>query len=177
MKEIWKDIENYKGLYQISNLGRVKSLARLKIGSHNTNYVAKEIIRKMSLDKDGYNLITLTKNKIQKSYRVHVLIGQHFVSNPNNLPQINHLDGVKTNNHYKNLEWCTAQHNITHAIESGLRNNGGENCHLSKLNEDEIIKIRELKGEYSSRIIGGMFGVSGSAIRSILNKKTWKYVV
>ena len=103
MKEIWKDIKNYEGHYQVSNLSRVKSL--------NYNHTGKEKILKLNKDKDGYLQVTLCKNNIKKVYKVHRLVAQAFIPNPNNLPQINHKDENKTNNNVDNLEWCDRKYN------------------------------------------------------------------
>ena len=100
MKEIFKDIEEYEGLYQISNLGRVKSL---KYG--------KERILKPAKDKKGYLYVCLYKQGKMKIYRVHRLVAQAFIPNPNNLPQVNHKDEDKTNNASSNLEFCDAKYN------------------------------------------------------------------
>ena len=91
IEEKWKDIKNYEGLYQISNLGRVKKINKSNI-----------IICKPSIDTSGYKQIVLTKNKKRKSYKIHRLIAQAFIPNPNNLPQINHKDENKLNNDVSN---------------------------------------------------------------------------
>ena len=98
--EIWKDIEGYDGLYQVSDKGRVKSV---KFG--------KEKILKPGRDKDGYLLVILSKNGERNTYRVHRLVAQAFLPNPNDLPQINHKDEVKTNNSVQNIEWCDQKYN------------------------------------------------------------------
>lgn len=118
MEEVWKDIKGYEGLYQVSNMGRVRSLDRYV----NHNYVNKKLIkskiRKFSTDKDGYKGVTLCKDGIQKTYKVHRLVAEAFLQNPNNLPFINHKDEDKTNNRVDNLEWCTHSYNINY----GTRN-------------------------------------------------------
>ena len=101
--EEWKDIEEYEGLYQVSNLGRVKSL-----------YWNNERIMKTAKDKDGYLLVNLYKNKKGKSYLVHRLVAMAFIPNPNNLPEVNHKDEDKTNNNVDNMEWCGRKYNINY---------------------------------------------------------------
>lgn len=105
--EIWKDIEGYEGLYQVSDKGRVRSM---KFG--------KERILKPSKDGWGYIFVRLYKNGEQKPYKVHRLVGQAFLLNPNNLPEINHKDEDKTNNSVENLEWCDTKYNLNY----GTRN-------------------------------------------------------
>ena len=101
--EGWKDIEGYEGLYQVSNLGRVKSLGNDKN--------KKEKIRKVRKNNFGYLHLTLHKNRIAKDYLIHRLVATAWIPNPNNLPEINHKDECKTNNTVENLEWCDATYN------------------------------------------------------------------
>ena len=108
--EEWRDIKGYEGYYQISNLGRVKSLPR-DVGS---NRCKKEIIMKTSIDKDGYEHLVLCKDGKQKHFRVNRLVAQAFIPNPNNYPVVNHKDENKTNNRVENLEWCTITYNINY---------------------------------------------------------------
>ena len=109
-KEVWKNIEGYEKLYQISNFGRVKSL--------NYNRTGKEKILKPSKDKDGYLHVGLCKNGKAKFFRVHRLVCSAFLENPENLPQVNHKDENKENNHVDNLEWVSPKENINY----GTRN-------------------------------------------------------
>lgn len=122
-KEIWKDIESYEGLYKVSNFGRIKSL--LSWDGHA--YIQKEKILNPYRQLAGKNyyrsVICLTKNKIRKQYKVHKLVAEAFIPNPNNLPIINHIDGNPLNNKADNLEWCTQKHNIKHSLESELKLN------------------------------------------------------
>lgn len=113
-KEIWKDIEGYEGLYQVSNLGRIKSLPR-------NGTIKKEKILKSRKDKDGYLLINLCKNNKVTTFKVHRLVGLMFLDNPNSLPEINHNDGNKENCEVTNLCWTTRSENIKHAYKTGLR--------------------------------------------------------
>lgn len=112
--EIWKDIIEFDGLYQISNLGRVKSLSR-RIVCGNGFTDKKETILKLSKTKKGYLRANLCENYNRASYAVHRAVAIHFIENPNNLPQVNHIDEIKTNNTVDNLEWCTNRQNIHHS--------------------------------------------------------------
>ena len=103
MKEIWKDIKGYENKYQISNLGRVKSLNYLR--------TKKEKILKSHFDKDGYLILNLCKNGKIKNVRVHRLVAEAFLSNPRNYNVINHKDENKQNNNINNLEWCSMKYN------------------------------------------------------------------
>lgn len=105
--EIWRDIEKYEGLYQVSNQGRVKSL---KFG--------KEKILKSGKDKDGYLKVDLCKDGKKKTCQVHRLVAQAFIDNPSNLEQVNHKDEDKTNNNVSNLEWCSAKYNMNYGTHN-----------------------------------------------------------
>lgn len=117
MKEIWKDIQGYEGLYQVSNLGNVKSL--------NWNHCNQQKL--LSLDFNGtetkgrYYKVTLFKNHKRKGHLVHRLVAEAFIPNPKNKPQVNHIDGNKINNCVSNLEWVTEKENVNHAIKHELR--------------------------------------------------------
>lgn len=103
MKEIWKDVKGYEGLYQISNTGRIKSL--------NYRHTGKEKILRPDTTKKGYLRVALCKDGKIKNFRINRLVALHFIPNPNNLPQVNHKDEDKTNNYVENLEWCSIKYN------------------------------------------------------------------
>lgn len=105
MEEIWRDIKDYKNLYQVSNFGNVRSLKR-----KNTNGKILKPIK----DKDGYFRVTLSKNNVRKNYFVHRLVAQSFIPNVCNLPQVNHKDVNPSNNRAENLEWCNSKYNNTY---------------------------------------------------------------
>ena len=116
--EIWKDIEGYEGLYQVSNLGRVKSLKASKIKS--------ERIRKSYQQSSGYISIVLCKNGKVTNHKIHRLVANAFIDNPDNLPEINHKDEDKTNNCVDNLEWCDSSYNKNYGTrtEKFIRSRG-----------------------------------------------------
>lgn len=123
MKEIWKDIKDYEGLYQISNYGRVKRLSKQKrnYNINTKNYdiiILPDKIVTPQLNQYGYYRIGLTKNGKRKCYSVHRLVAQSFIPNPENKLQINHKDENKQNNCVDNLEWRTAKYNANY----GTRN-------------------------------------------------------
>lgn len=108
--EIWKDIIGYEGFYQISNLGNVRSLDReVKGGRH-----LKGKLKKHKIDRCGYHFVRLCKNGGGKNFSIHRLVAIHFIPNPNNLPEVNHIDEDKNNNCITNLEWCTRTQNMSH---------------------------------------------------------------
>ena len=120
MEEIWKDIEGYEGYYQISSLGRVKSLARPRY-IKNYPQIFPERILKLHNTKHGYKQIRLSVHRDVKIFKVHRLVANAFIPNPENKPCVNHIDGKKDNNIIANLEWVTQSENSIHAIIHNLK--------------------------------------------------------
>ena len=112
MEEIWKDIKGYEGKYQISNLGRVKSLYTQN--QYKKTY--RTLIMKLG-KRNGYNVIVLeNKRNNRRCYQIHRLVAEAFLKNPNNFQIINHIDENRTNNNVNNLEWCTQKYNVLHSV-------------------------------------------------------------
>lgn len=114
--EIWKDIPNYEGLYQVSNLGRIKSLKR----EANNQYCKDDTILKVRKHKNGYCFVALYKNGKSKEISIHRIVATSFLENSNNYPSINHINGNKEDNRIENLEWCSPSHNTKEAFRIGL---------------------------------------------------------
>jgi len=164
--ELWKDIEGYEGFYQVSNLGRVKSLPRT-INRKTYIYTVKESIR-IPCIVNGYFMISLCKNRKRETNYIHILLCKAFKPNPNNLPIVNHKDGNKLNISLDNLEWCTYQENTIHAVNNDLHN--------SKLTVKEVKEIRSLlatghKGVY----IAELYSISQGIISNIKTGKIWNH--
>lgn len=121
MAEQWKDVKDYEGLYQISNLGRVKSLPRTRIGN-GTPYITKEKILNNSLGATGgYYRVQLCKTpKQHKMFYVHRLVANAFLVKIDGKEVVNHINGIKTDNRVENLEWTTIEENLQHAIDNHL---------------------------------------------------------
>jgi hypothetical protein len=118
MNEVWKDIPGYEGLYQVSNLGRVKSLERFKDNNGGLVRVPEKIMT--GGKRHGYILMFLSKEGSRKTFAAHRLVAQVFIPNPENKPSVNHINGNKQDNRVCNLEWNTYKENTNHAIKTGL---------------------------------------------------------
>lgn len=178
MKEIWKDIAGYEGLYQVSNLGRVKSFERRWRTGKNNNIKRKhkEMIISKSKQIKSYHVVTLYKNNIQTQKGVHRLVAKAFIPNPENKPQVNHKDGNKLNNHINNLEWVTIKENMRHAAINGLKAKGEKNGN-SKLTRKDVIEIKKmLKKGILQREIAEIYNVDRTAISLIKRNRNWKHV-
>ena len=144
MKEIWKDIKGYKGLYQVSNLGNVRSLRYC-----NKNEVKN--LKQYELDnkaKKRYLAVTLSKNNINTKKLVHRLVAETFIPNPCNYLQVNHIDGNKKNNRADNLEWCTQKHNIQEAWRLKLITRDGVHGFANNLPDNRRkVKQYSINGE------------------------------
>jgi hypothetical protein len=115
MKEVWKDVVGYEGLYEVSNLGNVKSLSR-KARVKNGYRTIRERILKYTENALGYRQVVLCKDLTYNKLLVHRLVAQAFIPNPDNLPCINHIDGLPQNNCVNNLEWCTYSYNSNYYL-------------------------------------------------------------
>lgn len=132
MQEIWKDIKDYEGLYQVSNFGNVKSLPRKTNNQYNKGIIMKQMIYR------GYSKVQLNKNGKIKWFAVHRLVAQAFLPNLDNKPQVNHIDGNKLNNNLSNLEWVTGSENQLHSYRilkntPSMKNHYGSNHVASKI--------------------------------------------
>ena len=176
-KEIWRSIKGYENLYQISNLGRVKSLARIiDKGKYGIIKINETILKSYPRTKNTYLSVTLYKNKIGKMYTIHRLVSIAFISNPENKSQINHIDCIKINNHINNLEWVTAKENMEHASKNNLiaRNYGIKNGN-SKLTNEYVELIRNSRYKITRKTLSEICGVSIKHIDRIRGKERWKH--
>jgi hypothetical protein len=174
MTEIWKDIKGYEGLYQVSNLGNVKSLSY----RNHTSFSERELILKPWCLK-GYKGISLTRNNKPRRRLLHRLVAQAFIPNPENKPEVNHKDFDHGNNYVENLEWMTPKENVRHAIEGGRMDNRGEKHGNSKLSEAQVLRIRlikEIDPKITHQTVADMFNVSQSHIKDLILRRRWKHI-
>lgn len=154
--EEWRDVKGFEGSYQVSNLGRVRSLDRyVEYNNHGTftKLFCKGIILKHQLDHDGYCRINFGTSRNRKTTGIHRLVAEAFIPNPDNLPCVNHIDGNKENNTVENLEWCTVEYNNHHAAAIGLRPHSiYENREAVKKSLSKPVRCRETGTVYPSCI-------------------------
>jgi len=181
--EEWRKIPGYRG-YEISNLGRIKTVDRyvnvVRNGASFKKFY-KGIIKTSKTDGCGYIFTDLWKCGKYKFAKIHRLVLCTFSGKPQTYKlQVNHKDGIKSNNNLTNLEWVTPSQNSLHAIRTGLRKiNKGIDSYQSKLTETNVKKIRKdftgKRGELSS--FGKKYGVSAATIRDVVMEETWKHLL
>lgn len=169
--EIWK---NYYQNHSISNIGRVKALKREWINGLGIHRITEERLLKPYKHKTGYYCIDINGKKCLK---LHRLVASLFIPNPHNLPQINHIDGDKTNNVVNNLEWCDNSHNQKHAYKMGLQPiRKGDNNGNRLLSEKQVLEIRGKykPHEYTRKKLAQEYGVTIYCINHIVFNENWK---
>jgi hypothetical protein len=119
--EIWKDVVGYEGIYQISSFGRLKTISRAVKTWFGSRVMVEKIRKPGKWPNEWYTTYILSKNRVNKLFSAHRLVAISFIDNPNNYPEVNHLDGDKTNNRVSNLEWCTSSQNKSHSHRTGLQ--------------------------------------------------------
>ena len=185
MQEIWKslkDIVECGQNYEVSNMGRVRSLDKMVFNGKSEFLKAGRIL-KTTKNKSGYIQVTLSYDGKKKVPYVHRLVAMAFVENLKDLPEVNHEDGNKENNHSDNLKWVNSSDNKKHAYANGLMKpmlQKGINNKNSKLNNNDIIFIREnykpYDKEFSARGLSKRFNVSESLIHKIVREENWTHV-
>ncbi len=184
--ERWKDVTGYEEIYKISDLGRLKSLDRLIKRRSKGDFFSKGRIRKQAIDKDDYHIACLGKNGNKEYLKIHRLVAIHFIPNPENKPEVNHIginedgkQGNKKDNRVISLQWATTKENSEHAWENGLNYaRKGTKHHNCILTESQVIEIRKLALDSTKTYseIGLLFNVSNNLIGRIIRRNRWKHI-
>lgn len=172
-KEEWRDIHDFPG-YQVSDMGNVRCNKGIGFAS------GKSVEwRKMTptLAKRGYFQVGLYRGEKKKKAKIHRIVAETFIPNPENKPQVAHSDGIKTNNRKSNLRWATSIENASDKAGHGTNMPGSKNP-MSVLSEDDVISIREkyTKGYGTQKELAKRFGVSEATVNNIVKKRNWKHV-
>lgn len=173
-EEIWKDIPDYEGLYQASNMGRIKRLSGwVRVRGGGLRMVGERILN-LPTQRYGYLLVGLSKDGRQKMQIAHRVIAQTWIPNPNNYPQINHINGNKRDNRVENLEWCDNSMNQKHAYDTGLKSHADNSGRPKR----RVKLTNVVSGESSSfdsvadawRFLGGTFSHRTKLTRVLSDK-------
>jgi len=176
--EIWKDVLGFEGFYQVSNLGRVRSVDRVVVHPRYGDMRRKSRVLKPSLSTCGYLSLVLCRDGVDSSKTVHSLVALAFIGDRPNGYQINHKDGNRFNNSLENLEYCTRLDNMRHAFDLGLMNTPKGEKHRSaklKVSDIPIIRQRLSEGHFQTAIARD-YGVTQGIISAIKLGKNWKHV-
>lgn len=161
---MWKAVINYEGVYEVSTDGFIRSL----------NYKKTKTIRNLlpSQDGKGYLRTALMKGGKLSTIKLHREVAKAFIPNPENKPQVNHINGIKTDNCVENLEWCNNSENITHAYKIGLaKSKNGDGFHRTKYSDEFVLKLhKELLSGTPKRELSRKYNIPRSVFkRKILN--------
>jgi hypothetical protein len=175
--EEWRDIKGYEGHYQVSNIGRIKSIARIVESRKGVFLNKKERILIPFKNQDGYLKYKLSKNGVEKSFASHRLVAAEFIDNPFYKPQVNHINGIKDDNWVGNLEWVTSSENVVHSLKNNLKipQKGSEHG-MSKLTEIQVLEIRRIGRTKTLKEIAKIYNVDSTLISLILLNKIWNHV-
>jgi hypothetical protein len=172
--EEWHSIKGYKGRYEVSTFGRVKSLSR-RMYNHNGSFISKERILRQNDHYSGYFGVSLSKNDVLKVFLVHILLATALYPNPKRKPQVNHKDTHKKNNRFNNLEWATRSENMQHAHDMGLMPSvKGELHPHATLTNAQVMDIFQSKLSVNETAI--KHNISASHVRQIKSGFTWGHL-
>ena len=177
MSVIWRPVIGYEELYEVSSSGLVRGKEKEVSGNHKKPTRKIPVRDKKQCLLVGYPAVTLFKDGKPKLIKVHRLVAEAFLENPDSLPCVNHIDNDKTNNDVSNLEWCTHEHNTHHMLKQGRQDWAyGERSSSAKLTEDDVVLIKNLSKHMRQIDIAVMFGIRQQQVSRILAGKRWKHL-
>lgn len=175
-EEVWKDVVGYEDYYQVSSLGRIRSLDRM-VKTVKYSYLIKGKILSHSNSKKRYPNLMLNRFGKFKNVDIHRLMAIAFLPNPLNKKQVNHINGIKNDNRLENLEWVTPKENSVHSRLTGLAKQNGEDSVWAKLKNEDVLAIREMaENGITFREIGEKFGIHAMTAWNIANRRRWKHI-
>lgn len=174
----WKSAKGYKGLYEVNNLGQVRSVPRAYVTKFGVKRYLKSTVLKPSLDGGGYPKVNLYKFKRVKNVAIHRLVAIAFIPKVKGKKLVNHKNGIKTDNRVENLEWCTDSENKLHAINTGLSKLRGSDSHFAKVDETQVLEICRLLDttDLTHSEIGLIFGIEHHMVSAINLGTTWSHL-
>lgn len=172
--EQWKDIPETDGYYQISNHGRIRSWKNGRWGKRQSPKIMK-----LGYCRNGYKRYKVLIDDKLQNFSVHRMVAEAFIPNPENKPQVNHIDTDKANNHVSNLEWCTQSENMIHRGDMGVANyKRGEDLSSSIFTEKQVKHIRNTykENDITQREMAEYYDCSQSTIAAIITRRSWGHI-
>lgn len=169
--EEWKSVIENAPHILVNRMGLVKSM--------NFHRSGKEKLRKTPKDTAGYCYVSVCVDGKYKNYSIHRLVAMAFIPNPENLPDVNHINGIKHDSRIENLEWCTKSENALHAIRTGLKQpQKGESHGMSKLTAEDVLDIRTKHSEKTHTMaeLSRLYSVGFMQISRIIKRERWKHI-
>ncbi len=164
--EIWKNVVGFEEQYEISNLGNLRSKERFVKHWRGGERKYKSNFKNIRLNDKGYFRCNLKNEGKRYDFTIHRLVALTFIPNAENKPQVNHINGIKTDNRVENLEWCNQSENVTHAVKNRLIK--------TKLTDEQAKKI--FNSQLSYRKLAKLYNITSSIVWRIKNKKAYKHL-
>tara|TARA_R110000787_G_scaffold273466_1_gene381166 strand:+ start:112 stop:678 length:567 start_codon:yes stop_codon:yes gene_type:complete len=180
MSEVWKDVVNYEGYYQVSNTGKIRSVTRVAIRANGREHPINGRELRFKADAKGYFRGAYCVNKKMWTYKVHREVAKAFIPNPENKATVNHRDGNKQNNNVDNLEWNTFAENLKHSFDTGLQDNFIGASKIRQIKKRKLTPemftefVDDRESGFTHRRLQAKYAIDRKTIYSILKKDTYK---